>query len=309
MLFKEGGIYNNLGRRVAVCLEHASEADHSVKSTVPNSPEDRDEKESKELHGAGGKLIGSPFVVGPNADELLLKELQHVIVMPEVDEAVHRNERKVVGEAAGEGARELRRAGHFAKRRLSLWLSPKEANRSWELYGTPPKVDEAAERGGEGCGSGLGRADGGRRTGRGRGHGRRIAGNAGDPGVRRYSAAARQIRDDWGWEDSPGRMSTKETPGRGRKRKTADRDESKAGIGLRLLESLRKETLRIVCSDFSEQISGPKGVLISRVEKVQQEMLKAGRAWLDHYQLRVPTLELICAVIVHIQLIYHLCSL
>ena len=43
----------------------------------------------------------------------------------------------------------------FAKRRLSLWLSPKEANRSWELYGTPAPVDEAVVASGVGVGRGA----------------------------------------------------------------------------------------------------------------------------------------------------------
>ena len=160
----------------------------------------------------------------------------------------------------------------FAKRRLSLWLSPKEANRSWELYGTPAPVDEAVVASGVGVGRGGGR----RRRGRGRGR--------------------RPSRESGRWADSPERTSAEETPVRiDRKRKKAGSGWLEGDIATRVLEGLHKETLRVVCADFALQISGPKSVLVGRVEAIQETMEGLGvRGWLDHDAVKVATLELVC---------------
>ena len=68
-----------------------------------------------------------------------------------------------------------------------------------------------------------------------------------------------------------------------RKRKKAGSGWLEGDIATRVLEGLHKETLRVVCADFALQISGPKSVLVGRVEAIQETMEGLGvRGWLDH---------------------------
>jgi hypothetical protein len=84
---------------------------------------------------------------GAGASDELRRVMRQIIGQPCIDDEV---EGKASKEGDGGGARggagchalggdaggrEGRRASEFAKRRLSLWLSPKEANKSWQLYG------------------------------------------------------------------------------------------------------------------------------------------------------------------------------
>ena len=300
VLLKHGGIYSNLGCRVSVCLEHAGELDLSVKSTAPSSPEDvagaviahcragEEEQQGKECTPVLGPctLIGTASLIGPDASAQLLTVLKQVIGRPEFQ--LHSLGKEGKEE---EGGREGRRASEFARRRLSLWLSPKESNKSWQLYGTPALVvgSESAGR----CSGG-----GAPRGGRGRGRGR-PPGNSRKGGVVRQRVALGGAT----YADSPGGLSVQETPRMERKRKSSNGGPGGGGgeVALRLMECIKKETLRVVCADFSLQISGPKNMLMSRVEEAQRELEQgpegAGRwwrGWLDTVDLKLTTLELIC---------------
>lgn len=120
VLCKHGGIYQNLGSKVAVCLEHAGEATESVNSTTPNSPAEDMSKEAsppppsvkerkapltpQRIRLEGERLIGAREVIGPGAPDMGLKALQFVIGWEEGGEEMKDGK-------DGEDGRELRRAG------------------------------------------------------------------------------------------------------------------------------------------------------------------------------------------------------
>ena len=302
VLLRHGGIYSNLGTKVAVCLQHAGEAVLSVKNTAPSSPAESVEPPATErargspaacspaacVHekaSAGAReegltvegLLGSSAVVGPGASSHALQIMCQIIGRPDMEEASEGKEGERGKEA--EGGREGRRASEFAKRRLSTWLNPKEAKKPWELYGTPPPVLAAADEraAAEARASTLGAPRGGaRRRGRGRPAGsRRVAGGA-----------EGAVRGGRGGEDSPGCRSAQETPRAEKKRKyqeVEDVAEAHAGAGgehdvaLLVLENVRKETLRVVCGDLALQISGSRSMLVGRVQELHQESLESAR--------------------------------
>ena len=333
VLVKHGGIYNSLGTKVAVCLEHAGEAEHSVKNTAPSSPVEGMESASSSQHratpplpekGSAGSqeegltvmgLLNSRAVIGPGASSQALQILNQVIGRPESSEASDSKVRERGKES--EGGREGRRASEFAKRRLSTWLNPKEAKKSWELYGIPLPVDDvtqgredsAAARN-SGAARRRERAGGERRRGRGR-----------PPGSRRAAGLAEDVvRGGRGGADSPGCMSAQETPRAEKKRKHQNEtvvaegcESGELDVALLVLGRIRKETLRVVCGDFALQISGPRSMLVGRVHEVHQEALDSVRrhhgklcgaaggipgaptmGWLENHELKLATLELIC---------------
>ena len=176
--------------------------------------EDEAEKDAREVEAR--KLLGSGTLIGPNASAELLKTLQLVIGRPEFEELTAAEmSKEVKGKEASDG-REGRRASEFAKRRLSLWLAPKEADKSWELYGTPPALEENANLSRAGsvmrdCGE---HHRGNRRCGR----GRPPAG-----GRSRARAAEGRIRGvaDCQREGGARVMSASKTPRLDRKRKSS----------------------------------------------------------------------------------------
>jgi len=280
VLVKHGGIYNSLGTKVSVCLEHAGEAEHSVKNTAPSSPVEGMESASgsqqratpplPEKGSAGTQdegltvmgLLNSRAVIGPGASSQALQILNQVIGRPESSDA---SDSKVSERGKeSEGAREGRRASEFAKRRLSTWLNPKEAKKSWELYGIPLyiplRVDDAAQgredsaaARNSGAARRRERAGGERRRGRGR-----------PPGSRRAAELAEDVvRGGRGGLDSPGCMSAQETPRAEKKRKHQNQtvvaegcESGELDVALLVLGRISKETLRVVCGDFALQISG-----------------------------------------------------